>query len=671
MIRKLLAALLTMVLLICAIPLAASAEVEPPNTLGAPEHFGASHYYGDSVYYTFSAPEDMRAYIEKRAADDPGNKQTFSPHFQIDCKIDGGSWHHTPEWDSPKTVPGLIGTYYFTFANGKNYNNSDRWSVTDLFPEDEALKLFEETGWDYLKRHSLTFRARFAESFDYGETYVLSPWSKEFTLSANVKADYNKLINHAPTLVSAELNETGGGEPYFDVKLGRHPEEIQELNAMASGSVRTEIWMRKAGDTDFKYIHYEWTNSESLYIEASDYFSVDGTKQSYDAAGYEIKTRYSLDLSNYKQSGMDSDIYGPFSNVISHNMPAWSNVSKWATPALNKADEYGLIPDSLKGADMIKPITREEFAGLAVKLYENTTGKKAEAASPNPFTDTKNPEILKAFKLGVTAGTSATTFSPKEFTNREQVATMLSHAIRVIAPGADFSTAGAPAFSDQKDISSWALEHARFMSKLGIIKGTDGKFMPKATTTAQKAAGYAITTREQAIVMGVLAFEQMDTIKGSKPSSVDTPKVNPAPTPETPTVTSEAPASLAPVVGIWVLGNISGGKYNAASGKYEGGASDKGIGTISGYTRSATGFKGNYKISGDKLILHNQLKSQSRIATKVDENYWALIVGRDQYKDIPVEDFEYQISRTDDDKLSMSREVDQSIITTVLSRSSD
>jgi len=157
---------------------------------------------------------------------------------------------------------------YMTFINGKLYNNSERWSMSSLFQEDEELKAFYEGGWDYLKSHSVTFRARFAESFDYGETTVLSPWSREFTLSANTKADYNKLINHAPTILSAEAKLKPDGEPYFQVKLDKVPGEVQDLNSMASGSMRTEIWMRRAGDKDFKQIHYEWATWEYLEVSA-------------------------------------------------------------------------------------------------------------------------------------------------------------------------------------------------------------------------------------------------------------------------------------------------------------------------------------------------------------------------------------------------------------------
>ncbi len=626
--QKLLSVILTLAILMSAVSIAVSADIEPPATLGAPEHFGVGHYYNDSVNFTLSLPQDIRSYIGKRA--DDSNNQSLLLHFQVDYKIDNGSWHHTSAWDSRKTVPDGLDDMYSNFINGQLYNSSERWSMTSLFQENDDLKPFYEGGWDYLKDHSITFRARFAESFDYGETTVLSPWSKEYTLSANAKADYNKLINHAPTLLSAEVKLSPSAEPYFEVRLDKVPGEVQELNSMASGSLRTEIWMRRAGDKDFKYIHYEWANWEYFEVQARDYF--EGTTQSFEAAGYEIKTRYSLDLREYKQAGIDSttdvNIYSPFSNVISHNMPAWSNASAWASAELKKADDYGLIQDSLKGADMTKPITREEFAELAVKLYEKTTGTAATAASPNPFTDTNNPEILKAFKVGVTTGTSATTFAPKELTNREQVATMLSRAIRVMAPGGDFSTTGAPSFSDKKDISSWALDHVLFMARLGIIKGTDGKFMPKATTTAQTATGYATTTREQAIAMSVRSFEQMDTIKASKGSETQpSPVVTPAPAVTqpaqkvNPTEPSQPLTESGSIVGKWGKGT-AGATYNAITRSFDFGVygteqeyqfnSD---GTFTELIKTGSGSvistTGDYTISGGMLTLTYKSSKES------------------------------------------------------------
>jgi hypothetical protein len=204
-------------------------------------------------------------------------------------------------------------------------------------------------------------------------------------------------------------------------------------------------------------------------------------------------------------------LYSPFSNTLSYGMPAWSAASDWATPELQKADGMGLIPDSLKGADMKKNITREEFAEVALLMYQKATGiLDTQPVSPNPFTDTTNPQILKAFKLGIVKGVSTTEFLPDALINREQVAAILARTIRLIAPDADYSIDGAPEFSDRKDISDWALNDCLYMAKIGIIKGTDGRFMPRAITDAQKAVGYANTSREQALAMSVRAIEKLD-----------------------------------------------------------------------------------------------------------------------------------------------------------------
>ena len=46
------------------------------------------------------------------------------------------------------------------------------------------------------------------------------------------------------------------------------------------------------------------------------------------------------------------------------------------------------------------------------------------------------------------------------------------------------------------------------MTKIGVIKGSGGKFMPKAVTTAEIASGYATTTCEQATLMAVRIYEK-------------------------------------------------------------------------------------------------------------------------------------------------------------------
>lgn len=182
----------------------------------------------------------------------------------------------------------------------------------------------------------------------------------------------------------------------------------------------------------------------------------------------------------------------PWSNVVTLGIKA----SSWATPEIEKAMGYGLIPDSISG-DFTRPITREEFAELAVRLYEVYTGKKAIAAPDSTFIDCKNSEVLKAYKLLIVSGVGKDKFDPKSLTNREQIAAMLNRAVKALSPNADLSTAGAPTFVDEKSIAPYFLENVRFMSKNGFLKkGADGKFNPKLTCTREMAVLIAVRVYE-------------------------------------------------------------------------------------------------------------------------------------------------------------------------------
>ncbi|NTV91283.1 MAG: S-layer homology domain-containing protein [Clostridiales bacterium] len=263
--------------------------------------------------------------------------------------------------------------------------------------------------------------------------------------------------------------------------------------------------------------------------------------------------------------------------------------SSWAVPELQKAEGLGLIPSILKGADLTRPITREEFCELAVLLYEEVTGKASEAASPNPFMDTTNIRILKAFNLGITNGVTASTFEPATLINREQCAAMLFRAIKAINPVGNYITAGVKGFPDQKHISGWALDAAKYMAKLGIIKGdSTGCFMPKAITTAQTAAGYGMATREAAILMAVRSYESLDN-PGTNPSGTITPLPSATATPTlavtaTPTLAVTATptpavsatpasdagipneASASGIIGLWSYGGTNGTLVDPSTG---------------------------------------------------------------------------------------------------------
>lgn len=486
--------LLVVFLLVSMFNFTSFSETQIPTTIGAPEHFGVSPYIVDSFIYTISAPDDLRALID--AGTLPGYVRT-----QIDYKMDSGDWHYTSAWDSAGYT--LKNTFSITFVKDTSYVAHTREKLSTFFPDDVTVLqpvMNRTNSWDFFKDHTFSFRTRFVVSFDNGSTFVYSPWSSTYVLSDEVVSNPDTLMNHAPTLTTSTIEKNSGGQPFLHINTGRLPGEVQDLNAMTGEGVFTEIWMKRATDTDYKLINTSFFANEFILVGVNDYF--DKNKSSYAAEQYEIKIRYGIDLRKYPQANRTDTIYSPYSNVLSQNMPEWTNAHPWALAEIQKASDSGLIPDILKGKDLTLPITREEFGELAVLLYETVTGKASVSVSPNPFTDTTNPQILKAFALGITTGTTATLFSPDALISREQCAAMLFRDIQAIVPEGDFSVASVKDFADQKYISAYAVQATKFMSNSGIIKGdSNGNFMPKGTTTTQKAANYGVATREQAIIM--------------------------------------------------------------------------------------------------------------------------------------------------------------------------
>ncbi len=151
----------------------------------------------------------------------------------------------------------------------------------------------------------------------------------------------------------------------------------------------------------------------------------------------------------------------------------YKGASDWAVPELDKAVVYKLITDKIKN-NMAASITREEFAEIAVRLYETYTGKTAQTGNES-FSDTNNPEILKAANLRITGGIGGGKFGPELLVTREQIATFLFRTLKTMDPNGDFSASSGTKFSDDNLIDNWAQDGVYYCSKAGIIKGIDNK----------------------------------------------------------------------------------------------------------------------------------------------------------------------------------------------------
>lgn len=477
------------------------AENSIPTSIERPENFTAR--IGDQeIDLRWKVPQSILNLIENS---DGGNAIVYA----IDWKKDDG------EWNFDNKVPGdpcYTDNYFDPFGIFYGYvggspiddnNTTETFLVAwHLDPKDDTNAVFD------FKNSTYYFRMRYL--FEYtnknGEIkYISSPYTEVVSLGKNASNNAVTKLD-APQNLKVVVKKDSNGKPYF-VLDWTIPESIKEVNK--SIPVYHKI--------DFKIGNGKWyseTNGISeLPVAPSSLLSF---TDEFDPVEKNFVKEVVIEANTYyfrilfeAEPTIDNFIHSAFSNEFSIGVEKYSNASNWAIPELNKASELGLIPDILKGADMTKPITREEFAELAVLLYEKTTEKTAETTE-NPFTDTKNTQILKAFKLGITTGTSATTFTPKKLINREQCAAMLFRTLKAINPEGDYSIVGMKDFPDQKNISDYAVEATKYMAKIGIIKGNDkGEFMPKATTTAQEATGFGMATREAAILMTVRAYEKI------------------------------------------------------------------------------------------------------------------------------------------------------------------
>lgn len=177
----------------------------------------------------------------------------------------------------------------------------------------------------------------------------------------------------------------------------------------------------------------------------------------------------------------------------------WSNASDWAKGELSAADSAGIIPDILENKDFTQNITRAEFAAVAVKIYEQATGKNA-AEAENPFKDTEDRDVLKAYNIGITTGTAEDMFEPDKSITRQEAAAMLLRAYKSVKIEGwtldndsefklDFTYP--EKFKDDDMIDGWAKEPVYYMASEGYIKGTDKGFEP-----------LSVCAREEAVIIG-------------------------------------------------------------------------------------------------------------------------------------------------------------------------
>lgn len=176
----------------------------------------------------------------------------------------------------------------------------------------------------------------------------------------------------------------------------------------------------------------------------------------------------------------------------------WENASDWALMELLKANDSSLIPAIFNGTDFTTHITRKEFAHAAVKLYEKLTGQTVDLTVENPFTDADDVGVLKALQLGITNGTTETTFSPDALITREQMATMMTRALSKAGVNTTVDLENVELFADDSEMHTWGREAIYYMASIDVIKGVG--------ENRYNVNGNA--TKEQALLISVRSLEK-------------------------------------------------------------------------------------------------------------------------------------------------------------------
>lgn len=139
------------------------------------------------------------------------------------------------------------------------------------------------------------------------------------------------------------------------------------------------------------------------------------------------------------------------------------------------------------------PVTREQMAAFLARLFRAADG--VCAVEDPPFTDVPvssyaHGDVGCIYGAGITTGTSATTYGPTEPVTREQMAAFLVRLHRAVGDGCRDRLGDWYPFGDV-DASSFAYEEIACLHRLGVTTGTgSGTYSPAAYVTREQMAAF-------------------------------------------------------------------------------------------------------------------------------------------------------------------------------------
>ena len=182
-----------------------------------------------------------------------------------------------------------------------------------------------------------------------------------------------------------------------------------------------------------------------------------------------------------------ANIYVP--SVLGEAKDFVDNRSGWYKEAVDKASALSLF-NGVSETEFApnSPMTR----GMWVTVLHNLSSKPSYGYGFH-FSDVATGSwydmpVQWAYSLGITSGTSESTFSPMQNITREQMVTMLYRYAKLIGVDSD-NRASLSGFSDSDEISSYAYDAMCWAVTEGFITGMgDGTVDPKGNSTRAQVA---------------------------------------------------------------------------------------------------------------------------------------------------------------------------------------
>jgi hypothetical protein len=182
-------------------------------------------------------------------------------------------------------------------------------------------------------------------------------------------------------------------------------------------------------------------------------------------------------------------------NIVSADLSRMKDIHKSSSYA-KSAIEYLSQKNYISGDDLgnfnpQKSITRAEMAALLTSAMGLDTSKNIEQATFQdvPAGHWASKYVEAAYREGIVNGVTTTEFKPEDQITREQMASMVVRALKILDKNNKIEISNINIFSDKAKISSWVQKEVEVGLEAGLMEGASSSiFNPQGSANKEQAA---------------------------------------------------------------------------------------------------------------------------------------------------------------------------------------